>query len=94
MAKKKTLPIAAALSLDTFRAANQQRPAIPCTLAAFLLTLSAADRATVRAAIADPSIQATAIARVLRDRGWTSTDQVVLKHRKGVCVTCSHDAQS
>lgn len=75
------------LTLDTFRQANARHTST-CSLAAFLETLTPIERKTVREAIKDRSIQATAIARVLRSRGWDRTHQVIVKHRSGGCLSC------
>lgn len=78
-----------ALSLDVFRAANADTSGHTCTLADFLKGLTPADAATIKAAIEDASIQATAIQRVLKARyGWARGEQVITRHRRGKCATC------
>ena len=74
------------LSLDDFRAANTTRRF--CTLSPFLKGLSAEDRRVAIAAINDPTIQATAIMRVLQRIGYAHSDQSITNHRRGVCKEC------
>ena len=80
-------PVQAPLTLDAIRAENTKTGGT-CTLAGFLHLLSPEDAATVRRAIADPSIQATAIARVLRQRGYEHDHQVIDRHRRRGCRVC------
>ena len=82
----------ATLTLDTFRQANARHTST-CSLAAFLETLTPTERKTVYAAIEDRSIQATAIARVLRSRGWERTHQVIVKQIGIASVTIRVEAQ-
>lgn len=75
------------LTLDAFRAANTTIRA-RCSLAEFLSKQSKEDIAVIRQALADSSIQGSAISRVLQARGFTSTSNVVRMHRSNGCRQC------
>lgn len=86
---KKSRPAAPTrITLDVLRAANGQPGARECTLRTFLSTLPEQERQVVEQAMRDQSIQSAAIARVLNDRGWTHTRQVIERHRDAVCRFC------
>ena len=75
------------LSLNDFRTANTTRRF--CTLTLFLKGLCAEDRRVTIAAINDPTIQATAIVRVLQRLGYAHVDNVINRHRAGQCKECA-----
>lgn len=60
----------------------------PCRLSTIATNLDAADQAELWQAIADPALSAAVIARVLRARGHSISDDVVLRHRRSECATC------
>ena len=82
-------PAAASLTLADFRAANNyQRER--CSLTDLYDRVSTDDAATIREAIANEGIQATAIQKVLREKyGWPSGEQVISRHRRKVCLSCA-----
>ena len=76
--------------LDAIRAqAEANRPGGKCTIGRLLSTMDATDAAELRAAIADDTISAQAIASVLTDRGWAMSHGPVQRHRRGGC-SCDH----
>lgn len=75
------------LTLQAFRNANRNYSK-GCTLAEFVQTLTPEESAATIEAVKDRSIQAAAIARVLRRRGWSRTEQVINRHRRDGCRTC------
>lgn len=75
------------LTPEVFRAANT-RFGNACSFARFLKTLSPEDATTVREAIADPTIQAIAILRVLETRGYEGSRQGIARHRQNQCKEC------
>lgn len=74
--------------LDDIKAA---RPKVGgrCSIPGFLDSLPAQDRADVVAALADPAIAATAIAKVLQARGHAVSASSLQRHRRGACL-CGH----
>lgn len=76
------------LTLDTFRAANARFKGIHCSLWQFLQALDPKDVAVVRDALCDVSIQAAAIARVLKGMGFDRSAQIVQRHRRLGCRDC------
>ena len=79
------------LTLDVFRAANAMS-APACSLAAFLKRLPPSDAAAVRGAIADSSVQSSAVIRVIKPLGYQFTDQVIRRHRTSGCRACGIEA--
>ena len=57
-----------------------------CSIPMFLDSLSDKDRADVEAALADPTIAATAIAKVLQARGHNMSASTLQRHRRGACL--------
>lgn len=70
--------------LDEIRKAQ---PA-PCRLSMIATALDESDRAELWQALAEPTVSAAVIARVLRARGHSISDDVVLRHRKNECSIC------
>lgn len=83
------------LTLDAFRVENRFYRLDSCMLDSFMrASLSEEDRQVVLAAIADLTIQGTAIARVLRERGFGGSHQVIQRHRTRGCRLCGlHQGQ-
>jgi hypothetical protein len=54
-------------------------------MAVLLETMPAEDATDLRAALDDPTIMGTAIAKVLRSRGHDITHDTVQRHRRGQC---------
>ena len=73
--------------LDEIRAENATKGGT-CTLHEFLPRLNAEERAAVMAALTDPTIQATALARWLTKHGYEGTYQVIARHRQHGCRMC------
>lgn len=76
------------LTYEVFRAANKH-PGTSCMLARFISgTLSVADQKATFDAIADPTIQISAIHRVLRERGFPGSRESIARTRAG-CTECN-----
>lgn len=73
--------------LDEMRAENAVKGGA-CTLYEFLPKLGPDERAAVLAALTDASIQATALARWLKKRGFQGTYQIIARHRQRGCRLC------
>lgn len=73
-----------ALSLDDFAGRKHKGPR--CTVSVILGALDAKDRDVLEAALADPDIQSSQIAKVLTDNGHKIGDGTVSKHRRQGCA--------
>ena len=74
------------LTLTDFKAAN--RPSgIPCGVSHFLKTFSVQNQKAVFDALDDPTIQVSAIWRVLRERGFKGSREAVARSRHD-CPAC------
>lgn len=71
---------------DEILALNHGRPGTTCGIAKLYETLEKADAEDLRAAIADPMVKGTAIAKALKNRGFHITDSVVTRHRRKECI--------
>lgn len=64
-------------------AASKQGPV--CKVAVILEGMAEAERAELKAALADQGIRGTVIARVLTDRGHSISGQTISYHRRKAC---------
>lgn len=72
---------------EEIRAAQSERRGGPkCGVARTLESLSDEDRADLIAAMDDPDVMHSTIARVLDGRGFALRDQTVQRHRNGKCA--------
>ena len=86
MPKKKVAK--ARFTLETFRSRNSSVYRSVCSFKQFRANLSEPEKASLDAALADPSIQASAIHKVLIEMGYTALSNTVRKHRRGECGSC------
>ena len=70
--------------LDEVREVQRQAKIIRCPIVT--LNLSEDDRAELEHAIADETIQASTLAKVLRARGHSISDDALRRHRGGRCA--------
>jgi hypothetical protein len=84
----------APLTLDAIRAENTTYVGPRCSLHVFLKTLPKEERAVVMQALTDTTIQAKALSKVLRARGYTRSEQVIARHRWQGCHSCGTQAVS
>jgi hypothetical protein len=66
--------------------ASRNRPGPACSVALFAAGLGPKDRADLTAALADEKIEGAQIWRAIRDRGFTSQQNTVSRHRRGDCA--------
>ena len=71
---------------DKIKTASESIPGGTCTAGKLLEALTPADRADLEAALADRSIPATIIAKVLTETGHKIGDDAVQRHRRGACA--------
>lgn len=81
------------LTLDTFRAANTPGRGSGCSLRTFLRLLSPMDREAVTSALHDPAIQTRAVHRVIARIGFAHGENVIARHRRGLCGVCQELAR-
>lgn len=72
--------------LDRARAA-QERVGPPCSVSTAISAMEPTYAAGVRAALADSTIRATTICRILGEDGITIQPQTVLRHRRRILGT-------
>ena len=78
-----------ALKFDDFRAANKGT-GVSCRLSVYLSSLSTEEARTVFKALADRSIQSTAIQRVLTRRGYQGSRESIARSAHRPIITCPH----
>jgi hypothetical protein len=71
--------------IDDARAAQRASNGTRCTVSKVREAMPEEDRAEYDEALNDPTIPATILSRVLRDRGYEISGQPIARHRKGVC---------
>lgn len=71
--------------LDSIKAENYSGPSPGCTIGQLLESMPEADRKDLVVALADPTIQHTAIVRALKNRDYPVKPSAVPRHRKGEC---------
>jgi hypothetical protein len=71
--------------LDSIKAENYLGPTTGCNIAYVLSCMNKADQADLHAALADPTIQHTAIVRALKNRNLPIKPTAVARHRKKEC---------
>lgn len=76
------------LSPEAFKAACRTAGSGTCLLVSLFRALSPDDVKHVRAAFADPSIQHSAIQRVLSEIGFTGSINTIRRHRDFGCKHC------
>ena len=59
-----------------------------CGYPAIIQALDPSDRADLEKAVADPSVQQSAIIRVLTARGLSANKEMIRRHRDGTCRAC------
>lgn len=72
--------------LDAIKAAAQARHGATCTTGMLLERLAVQDRNDLDAAIADRTIPATVIAKVLTAAGHRVSVDALQRHRRGACA--------
>lgn len=71
---------------EDFGALTPQHGGIRCAVAVILDEMSPEDRATFVGAMANPRLQGSGIARVLRQHGYHVGDGAVQRHRRRECL--------
>jgi ABC-type phosphate/phosphonate transport system ATPase subunit len=71
--------------LDSIRAENRRPVGPSCWVNQLFQSLSKEDQADLVAALADPDIQHSAIARALRNRGFEVKASAIPRHRRKEC---------
>lgn len=72
--------------LEQIKAAAQARHGVTCTAGLLLQAMTAQDRSDLEAAIADKSIPATVIVKVLINAGHRVSVDALQRHRRGACA--------
>ena len=72
--------------LAEMRNAEDARRGPRCSVTVVLESMNDEDAADLRAALGDPTITGSVIARILRNRGHRITEQSVTRHRRGACL--------
>jgi hypothetical protein len=57
----------------------------PCGLTAYMGEMDKKERAELEQALDDPKLLSSAIHRVLKRRGFTGSEVMVRRHRRGFC---------